>query len=577
MSTTSQLDLLSSIGIDPAGGTTPQVTPDILHTEDLHTGGLVVGTPEHTLSIHRTRSNSIAVGTLAPSVAECSLALSRTSHHNQQILKQQSVSQHFGVPVITVCLCIGNFISCRGIYAVSCTTDRTKLSGNQRTEIDGGIEMIDLVVITVIVAPAIPSIVLRSIGAAEMVNTIRLPPLRVDLWPFHHGVAAERSIRNLGCGAVDLLGIVVRIEIVIDNACISQHTRTRHELFARVERPTTTVELAGAEIHSRRSKCRIIHIRRISYSSGGAGSRLDQVIAEQIVSLLRRYAGSVCLAAIIGTGTGVRECGIVIHHSDCHIGIRISAVGGDVLEQFTLSLAGRITGRAPTDNCTCNATRKLRRNFYLNGIRRRDIHRLSGKLLHRLRFINNYTVSLIPIIHTLRGIRECRIVIGSGRRDITIRESCRCFNIGDKIAIEFILRIVSRLPPDNCTLHGAERLVIHDRVVGKCSCNYHASILSNKRSAEYQHIGRLNAAEEVSVFTENQIFFCHFDCSPFALRISYNGTDKFAVGVKSFDGSRHFCPCCAFQHICHGQESIRESLRQCSTIARSRSDGRTII
>ena len=81
--------------------------------------------------------------------------------------------------------------------------------------------MIDLVVITVIVTPAIPSIVLRSIGAAEMVNTIRFPTLCIDLRPFHHGVAAERSIRNLGCGAVDLLGIVVRIEIVIYNTCVS--------------------------------------------------------------------------------------------------------------------------------------------------------------------------------------------------------------------------------------------------------------------------------------------------------------------------------------------------------------------
>ena len=219
MSTTSQLDLLSSIGIDPASSTTPQVTPDILHTEDLHTGSLAIRTPEHTLGVHRTRSNTI--GTIAPSIAECSLALSRTSHHNQQILEQQSVSQHLGIPVIAVCLCIGDFVSRRGVYAVSCTADRTQLTGNQRTEIDGGIEMIDLVVIAVIVTPAIPSIVLRSIGAAEMVNTIRFPTLCIDLRPFHHGVAAERSIRNLGCGAVDLLGIVVRIEIVIYNTCVS--------------------------------------------------------------------------------------------------------------------------------------------------------------------------------------------------------------------------------------------------------------------------------------------------------------------------------------------------------------------
>ena len=230
--------------------------------------------------------------------------------------------------------------------------------------------MIDLVVITVIVTPAIPSIVLRSIGAAEMINTIRFPTLCIDLRPFHHGVAAKGGIRNLRSRTVDLLGIVVRIKIMVNLSGISQHTRTRHELFTRIKCPTTIVELTGAEIHSRRSKCSVIHIRRISYSSGRAGSRFHQIITEQIISLLRGNTGSVRLAAIIGTGTGVRECGIVIHHSDCHIGICISAVGSDVLEQLTLSLAGRITGRAPTDNCTCNATRKLRRNFYLNGIRR---------------------------------------------------------------------------------------------------------------------------------------------------------------------------------------------------------------
>ena len=369
MSTTSQLDLLRTISIDPAGSTTPQVTPGILHTEDFHTGSLVIRTPEHTLGVHRTRGNSNAIGTLAPSIAKCSLTLGRTSHHNQQILKQQSVSQHLGIPVIAVCLCIGDFVSSRSVYAVSYTADRTQLTGNQRTEIDGGIEMIDLVVIAVIVTPAIPSIVLRSIGAAEMVNTIRFPTLCIDLRPFHHGVAAERSIRNLGCGAVDLLGIVVRIEIVIYNTCVSQHTGARHKLFARVKCPTTIVELTGAEIHSRRSKCRIIHIRRISYSSGGAGGCLDQVIAKQIVSLLRCYTGSVCLAAIIGAGTGVRECGIVIHHTDRHISIRISTIRSDVLEQIALRFTGGIASCAPTDNCTGNATRQLRRNLNLNSVR----------------------------------------------------------------------------------------------------------------------------------------------------------------------------------------------------------------
>ena len=275
--------------------------------------------------------------------------------------------------------------------------------------------MIDLVVITVIVTPAIPSIVLRSIGAAEMVNTIRFPTLCIDLRPFHHGVTAKGGIRDLGSRTVDLLGIVVRIEIVIDNACISQHTRTRHELFTRVKRPTTIIELTGAEIHSRRSKCRVIHIRRISYSSGRAGSRFHQIVTKQIISLLRGNTGSVRLAAIIGTGTGVRECGIVIHHSDCHIGIRISAVCSDVLEQFALRFTGRITSSAPADNRTGNATRKLRRDLNLDSVRCRDIYRLSGKLLHRLRFVYYSAIRLVSVVHALCGIRKSCIVVGSGR------------------------------------------------------------------------------------------------------------------------------------------------------------------
>ena len=409
--------------------------------------------------------------------------------------------------------------------------------------------MIDLVVIAVIVAPAIPIIILRGIGAAEMIDTIRLPTLRVDLRPFHHGIAAKGSICDLRSRTVDLLSIIVRIEVMVYNTRIGQHTRTRHKFFARVKRPTAIVELTGVEIHSRRSKCRIIHIRRISYSPCWAGGCLDQVITEQIISLLRRYAGSVCLAAIIGTGTGVRKCGIVIHHSDCHIGIRISAVCSDVLEQFTISFTDRIASHAPTNNSTGNTTRQLRRDLNLDGVRRRNIHRLSRKLLHRLWFIHDYTVSLVSVIHTLRGIRERCIIVSSGGGSATVRKYSRRLDVGDQIAVELILRIVGCLPSDNCTFHGAECLVIHDCVIGKCCCDFHNATLNGH--AERQHIRRLNAAEEVSVFTENQIFFCHFDCSPFALRISYSSADKLAIGVKSLDGSRHFCSCCTLQHICH--------------------------
>ena len=331
--------------------------------------------------------------------------------------------------------------------------------------------MVDLVVLTVIVAPAIPIVILRHIRAAEMVDTVLFPTLCIDLRPFHHGVAAKGSICDLRSRTIDLLSIVIGIEVMIYDTSISQHARTRHKFFARVKRPTAIVKLTGAEIHSCRSKCCIIHIRRISYSSCGTGGCLDQVITEQIISLIRCYAGSVCLAAIIGTGTGVRKCGIVIHHSDCHIGIHISAIGSDVLEQFTLSLTGRITSRAPTDDCTGNATRQLCRDFNLDGVRRRNIHRLSGKFLHRLRFIDYYTVSLIPVIYTLCGIRECCIVVSSGGGSATIRKDSRRLDVGDQIAVELILRVIGCLPPDNRTFHGAERLVIHDCVIRKCSCD----------------------------------------------------------------------------------------------------------
>ena len=369
MRTTSQLNLLRTIGIDPASSTTPQVTPDILHTEDLHTGGLVVGTPEHTLSIHRTGSNSIAVGTLAPSVTECSLALSRTSHHNQQILKQKSVSQHFGVPVITVCYRSVNVSRRSHVNIISFTAKRSQSAVHRRPKINRSIEMVDLVVIAVVVTPAIPVGILRGVGAAEMIDAVRLPTLRVDLRPFHHGIAVKGRVCNLGNRTVNLPGIVVRIKIMVNLSGVSQHARTRHEFFARIKCPTTIVELTGAEIHSRRSKCRIIHIRRISYSSCGAGGCLDQVIAKQIISLLRGNTGSVRLAAIIGTGTGVRKCGIVIHHTNRHISIRISTVRSDVLEQFSLRFTGRVTSCAPTDNCAGYTTRQLRRNLNFNGVR----------------------------------------------------------------------------------------------------------------------------------------------------------------------------------------------------------------
>ena len=353
------------------------------------------------------------------------------SHHDQQILKQQSISQHLGIPVITVCLGIGNFVSSRGTYAICSTADRTQLAGNQGTKIDGGIEMVDLVVLTVIVAPAIPIVILRYIRAAEMVDTILLPTLRIDLRPLHHSVAAKGGVCDLRSGAVNLLGIIVGIEIMIHSACISQHTGARHKLLTRVKCPTAIAELSSAEIHSSRSKRRIIHIRRISYSSGRTGGCFDQIVAEQVVSLLRGYTGSVCLAAIIGSGAGVRECRVVIHHANRYICICISAVRSDVLEQLALGLTGWITSCASANDRTCDATRKLCRDLNLNGVGCRNIHRLSGKCLHRLRLIDDYTVSFIPVIHALGRIRECSVIVSSGGRSFSVSKACGLLNVSD--------------------------------------------------------------------------------------------------------------------------------------------------
>lgn len=53
--------------------------------------------------------------------------------------------------------------------------------------------MVDLVVIAVVVTPAIPVGILRGVGAAEMIDAVRLPTLRVDLRPFHHGIAVKEE------------------------------------------------------------------------------------------------------------------------------------------------------------------------------------------------------------------------------------------------------------------------------------------------------------------------------------------------------------------------------------------------
>ncbi len=263
---------------------------------------------------------------------------------------------------------------------------------------------------------------------------------------------------------------------MVNHAGIGQHTRTGHELLARVKGPATVIEYAGAEIHCRRSKCRIVHIRRISHSTGRTGSSLDQVIAEQIVSLLRSDACPVGFTAIVRTGAGIRECGVIIHYADCYISIGVSAVSRDVLHKIALSLRSRITGRTLADHCSGNAARKLAGKLHLDCIRSRYIDRLGGKRLHRLRFVDNDTVCLITVVNALRSEGECRIVICAGSGSCGIGEGAGCLECGDQITVELITRIIGCLPPNNCALHGAKGLVIDHGVFRQCCCDKHHAV-----------------------------------------------------------------------------------------------------
>ena len=371
--------------------------------------------------------------------------------------------------------------------------------------------MVDLIVVAVIVAPAIPIVVLRSIGAAEMIDTVLLPTLGIDLRPFHHSVAAERGVCHTGSRSVHLLGVVIWIEIVVDHAGIGQHTWTRHKLLTGVKRPAAVIEYAGAEIHRRRSICCIVHIGRISYTTGGTGSGLDKVVAEQIISLLRSDACPVGFTAVVCACTGVWECGVVIHHTDRYISIGVSAVSRDVFHQIALSLRSRITGRTLADHGSGNAARKLAGKLYLNRIESRYIDRLGGERLHRLRFVNNDSVCLVAVVDSLRSEGERRIVICAGSGSRSVGECTGCLKCGYQVAVKLVTRIIGCLSPNNCALHGAKGLVIDHGVLRQCRCDKHHAIRDSR--AECQHVGRLNAAEEVTVFTKDQIFFCHFDFS----------------------------------------------------------------
>ena len=196
MSSSCKFYLLCALTVNPTSGTTPQIAPRIFHTEHFNAGSLVIISPEHTFSIHCALTD--CTGVTASSVAKCCLTFGCLSHHHKQILKQQSICQNFRIPIRTVCLSSSDFSSCILTNHISLSTDGTHLIGNQRTKVNRCVEMIDLIILSIIIAPTIPSIILRSIRATEVINTILFPTLCENLRPFHHCVTAKCSVSNLG-------------------------------------------------------------------------------------------------------------------------------------------------------------------------------------------------------------------------------------------------------------------------------------------------------------------------------------------------------------------------------------------
>ena len=139
-----------------------------------------------------------------------------------------------------------------------------------------------------------------------MVHAALFPSFGVDLRPFHHSVAAKGSVRNFGSPAFRFFRVVVRIQIMVYNAGISQHTRTGHEFLARGKVPVPIAETA-AEIHLGRREIRVVSIVRIRNTSARAAGRLDKIVTKQIIPLFRGYACAVGFASVIGSGAGVGE------------------------------------------------------------------------------------------------------------------------------------------------------------------------------------------------------------------------------------------------------------------------------
>ena len=319
---------------------------------------------------------------------------------------------------------------------------------------------------------------------------------------------------------------------------ISKHTRTRHKFLARCKVPTTIVKYFRGEIHLCWCKSGIVYIIRISNTSGRIRGSFNQVISEQIVSLFWSNTRSIRFAAVISSCTCIRERGIIIYSSYYNISIGINTICSNIHERLAICFANRISRCTLTNYCANNTSWKSCCNFYFNTVSNRYIYRLRCELFHGFWFVYHNSICLVTVVNTLSCIRKCCIVISSGCRFSFINQRSRCLNICYQFTIKLIFRIVCCLSSNDCTFHSAKCLVIYDSIIWKSRSNSYYAILSY--NIKCQHVRRFNTAKEVSIFPKDQIFFCHFEFSPFDLRISYDCTNQFTAGIKSFYSSCYF-------------------------------------
>ena len=121
-----KLYFLRAVYIHPASSASPQVSPEMLHAEHLHTVRTIVGTPEHASAVHGTGVYG-RIG-IASAFSIHGLAVGALAHHDEQILDQQPVRKDFGVPVVSVGLRVVDFRRSVLAYHVGLPADRAELA-----------------------------------------------------------------------------------------------------------------------------------------------------------------------------------------------------------------------------------------------------------------------------------------------------------------------------------------------------------------------------------------------------------------------------------------------------------------